>query len=123
MKALTKATALLVACILLSAIAVSSLVAYGVITLTSNPETFSTASAGTLALALNSSSPFIGDTLKLTATLSHPQTGATVYFVFNGTFQAGSATTNANGVAVLNYAINSVYTTTVATAVTTITPT
>lgn len=109
MKALTKPTVLLAICIILSALAVSSLIAYAAMTLTSNTVTIIPIASPTLALVANSTAPYLGDTVKLTATISgSTQNGVAVTFFSNSSSIGSSLTTN--GIATFDLAIPNINT-------------
>ena len=105
MKTSIKAKILLATCIVLALTMVSSLIAYGAITLTSNTVTIIPKASPTLTLIANSTTPYIGDTVHLTATISgSTQTGVAVYFFSNST-QVG-VTTTTNGAATYDLPIS-----------------
>jgi len=80
-------------------------IAYAAITITGNQVTITPKPDPTIALTVNNATPYVGDTVIFTATLSIAQAGVDIAIKFvNGT-QLGSAVTSAAGVATLNYVV------------------
>jgi flagellar biosynthesis protein FliQ len=107
MKIHTKIKLTSVAFIVLLAVGLSASIVGAVLVVTGNTLNFAPLQKPTLALTSNSTStPWVGDTITLTATLSNSQAGVPVTFYIN---QAPLSTINTNGagIAIVNYGVTS----------------
>lgn len=96
MKTTSKPAILLMATIILSVLAISSIAAYAALVITSNSAAYTGVPAPNLVLTLSSPAPLVGSTETMTATLSTTTIAGTVIFY------DGTTPLNINGIQTVN---------------------